>query len=182
MDPLQRIAVAGAAAAILLGAVVLAQMAHADSWAEATRILWADLDKDPLPRGAYRDIRVRAQPEGRDWAQWAPSRRGDPLTADEVGRVLDQGYFPMDVHAQEVLLRLPGSARVAISTLEPPAITEDGILWRESSAWSESRSYGVPLDPPTEPILAPEPGRGKLMAAGLLMLMFLHQKRRLRRL
>lgn len=148
--------------------------------AGATRILWADPEKPSLPDGAYREIRVRVQAEGRDWAQWAPSRRGDPLTPEEVAHALAHGFRPIDVHAQEVLLRRPGRALVAISTWEPPVVLANGIPWRESSAWSESVAHGVHLVPSPEPIMAPEPGRGELMVAGLLMLTFLHQ-RRLRR-
>ncbi len=169
-----------AAALALLCGVVAAISAELDPWDDATRILWIDPDKDPLPGGDYRDIRVRAQLQGRDWAQWVPSRRGDPLTVDEVGRAMDQGFLPMDVHAQEVLLRSHGSTQVTISSWEPPVVLEDRTRWREPSAWSEARSYGVPLDPPPDPILAPEPGSAKLIVAGILMLTFLHQ-RRLRR-
>lgn len=166
----------------LVALVVLttARVAIADPWSDATRILWTDPLKEPLSRGAYREIRVRAQLQGRDWAQWVPSRRADPLTQAEICHALAHGFLPADVHAQEVLLRRPGIARVEISTLEPPVITERGTPWREPSAWGEPRSYGVPLAPSPDPILTPEPGRGELMAAGLLMLAFLHQRRRRR--
>lgn len=150
----------------------------ADPWDDATRILWADPLKEPLSQGAYREIRVRAQIQGRDWSQWIPSRRGDPLTQEEVCRAMAQGFLTADVHAQEILLRRSGIAQVTISTWEPPVIMEDGASWREPSAWSEAKSYGVPLDPSPIPILAPEPGRGKLMAAGLLMLTFLQRRQR----
>jgi len=166
------------AAIVLVGGVGECASTAPEPWDDATRILWADPMKDPLPGGGYRDIRVRAQLQGRDWAQWVPSRRADPLTHEEIARALDQGYLTTDVHAQEVLLRRPGIARVEISTLEPPVITERGTPWREPSAWSEPRSYGVPLVSSPDPILTPEPGRGELMAAGLLMLTFLHQRRR----
>ena len=164
--------------ALAMVTLVMASIAYADPWDDATRILWADPLKDPLAGGKYREIRVRAQIQGRSWAQWVPSRRGDPLTLEEIGRAMDQGHLPMDVHAQEFLLRRPGIARVEISTWEPPVIRKNGKSWRESSAWSESRSYGVPLDPPPDPILIPEPGRSTLMAAGLLMLTFLQRRQR----
>lgn len=166
------------AAALVLAGGVLTVLMPSDPWDDATRILWADPMKEPLPRGAYRGIRVRAQSEGRDWAQWVPSRRGDPLTLEEIGRAMDQGYLPMDVHAQEILLRRPGMARIAISTREPPVILKDGTSWREPSAWSEPVSYGLPLDPSPDPIRIPEPGRGELMAAGMLMLTFLQRRQR----
>lgn len=168
------------AAALALGGAVVAVW-PTDPWDDATRIIWADPEKTPLPAGAYREVRVRAQAGGRDWAQWAPSRRGDPLTEDEVDRAVAQGFPLADVHAQEVLLRRPGIAQVSISTLEPPVILGDGTYWRQPSAWSHAKSYGVPLDPSPDPILAPEPGRAKLMATGLLMLTFLYQRRQRRR-
>ena len=190
-------AIAVASIAFLTAAVTL------HGWDDAKRILWTDPDKVALASGGPRDFQFRASPQHKGWDQWTPSRAGAQKTADEIARVVGQGFAPDEVYVAEILVGPLGCTEVEMATLDPghlhgksgqaphehlvdgtAAPSESGpssarrIPHRHRSQWSNTKVLGECLVPSPNVIQAYEPVSLALVMSGLPLLTLLSYLRK----